>query len=72
MEVSTKTLLQDGDISKNQEELIFDPYNSKNREITETQVSEILKKLARAAREIFNYIIDFSRFFCVFLCACKT
>ena len=44
MEVSTKTLLQDGDISKNQEELIFDPYNSKNREITETQVSEILKK----------------------------
>ncbi len=44
MEVSTKTLLQDGDVSKNQEELIFDPYNFKNREITQTQVSEILKK----------------------------
>ena len=33
MEVTTKTLLQDGDINKNQEELIFDPYNSRNREI---------------------------------------
>ncbi len=44
MEVTTKTLLQDGDINKYQEELIFDPYNFKNREITQTQVSEILKK----------------------------
>jgi len=44
MEVTTKTLLQDGDVNKNQEELIFDPYNSKNREITKTQVSDILKK----------------------------
>ena len=44
MEVTTKTLLQDGDINKYQEELIFDPYNFKNHEITQTQVSEILKK----------------------------
>jgi len=44
MEVDTKTLLQDGDINKNQDELIFDPYNSKNRDISEAQVSEILKK----------------------------
>lgn len=44
MEVDTKTLLQDGDINKDQEELIFDPYNPKNREISETQVSEILKR----------------------------
>lgn len=29
MEVDTKTLLQDGDINKDQEELIFDPYNPK-------------------------------------------
>jgi dsRNA-specific ribonuclease len=44
MEITKKTLLQDGDVSKNQEELIFDPYNSRNREITERQVSAILKK----------------------------
>ena len=44
MEVDKKTLLQDGDINKNQDELIFDPYNPKNREISELQVSEILKK----------------------------
>jgi len=42
--MDTKTLLQDGDINKNQEELIFDPYNFKNREITQNQVSDILKK----------------------------
>ena len=44
MEITTKTLLQDGDINKYQEELIFDPYNFKNREITQTQVSERRKK----------------------------
>ena len=42
--MSVKSLLQDGDISKDQEELIFDPYNPKNREITQTQVSEILRR----------------------------
>jgi len=44
MQITTKTLLQDGDVSKSQDELIFDPYNSRNREITQNQVSDILKK----------------------------
>jgi len=44
MEITKKTLLQDGDVSKNQEELIFDPYNSRNKEITQNQVSAILKR----------------------------
>lgn len=42
--MDTKTLLQDGDINKNQDELIFDPYNPNNKEITESQVCDILKK----------------------------
>ena len=41
-EQSVKTLLQDGDISKDQETLIFDPYNPRNREISESQVQKIL------------------------------
>ena len=44
MALSKKTLLQDGDINKDQEELVFDPYNPNNVEITSAQVSEILKK----------------------------
>ena len=39
-----KTLLQDGDISKANEELIFDPYNPKNKEINQRRVEYILKK----------------------------
>tara|TARA_B100001093_G_scaffold520051_1_gene612293 strand:- start:8335 stop:9369 length:1035 start_codon:yes stop_codon:yes gene_type:complete len=39
-----KDILNDGDINKKDEELIFNPYNSNNREITEKQVSDILKK----------------------------
>jgi dsRNA-specific ribonuclease len=42
--MDTKTLLQDGDINKDQDELIFDPYNPNNKEITESQVCDILKK----------------------------
>ena len=42
--METKTLLQDGDIIKEDTELIFNPYNSQNREITESEVSDILKK----------------------------
>jgi ribonuclease-3 len=42
--METKTLLQDGDITKEDTELIFNPYNSQNREITESEVSDILKK----------------------------
>ena len=42
--MDTKTLLQDGDIQTEQGELIFDPYNSNNNEITESEVCDILKK----------------------------
>ena len=42
--MDTKTLLQDGDVNKDQDELIFDPYNSNNKEITEAQVCHFLKK----------------------------
>ncbi len=42
--MDTKTLLQDGDIQTEQGELIFDPYNSNNHEITENEVCDILKK----------------------------
>ena len=43
METTQKALLQDGDISKGQDELIFDPFNPRNREITKSQVETILK-----------------------------
>jgi ribonuclease III len=39
-----KDILNDGDVNKEDEELIFNPYNSNNREITEKQVSDILRK----------------------------
>ena len=39
-----KSLIQDGDISQQDEELIFNPYNSNNKEITENEVCDILKK----------------------------
>jgi len=39
-----KTLLQDGDISKDDEELIFDPYNPKNKDISKRQVETFLKR----------------------------
>ena len=42
--MDTKTLLQDGDIEKEDEELIFNPFNSNNKEITEDEVCDILKK----------------------------
>jgi dsRNA-specific ribonuclease len=42
--MDTKTLLQDGDVQKEFGDLVFDPYNSKNREITEAEVCDILKK----------------------------
>ena len=41
-EVSVKTLLQDGDITKDHEELIFDPYNLRNKEITAAGVQKFL------------------------------
>ena len=44
-DLSPKILLQDGDISKGQDELIFDPFNSRNHEISQKQVETILKSL---------------------------
>ena len=42
-DLSSRVLLQDGDISKGQDELIFDPFNPRNHEISKTQVEHILK-----------------------------
>ena len=39
-----KEILNDGDINQEDEELIFNPYNSNNKEITEKRVSDILRK----------------------------
>ena len=50
----TKTLLQDGDISKNDEELIFDPFNPNNKEISQSQVESILKNYGVPSR-IHNF-----------------
>ena len=42
--MTDKSLMQDGDIQKEDEELVFNPYNDRNREITESEVCDILKK----------------------------
>ena len=42
--MDTKTLLQDGDVHKEDQELIFNPYNEKNKEISFRQVGAMLKK----------------------------
>jgi len=44
MELSVKEILQDGDVSKENEELIFDPYNPANKEVNKKQVQHILEK----------------------------
>jgi len=41
-EISAKTLLQDDDINRDGEELIFNPYNNENKEITLNEVQSIL------------------------------
>jgi|UniRef100_A0A6C0AJZ0 dsRNA-specific ribonuclease len=41
--MSEKVLLQDGDINKDHDELIFDPFNERNKEISIHQVQNILK-----------------------------
>ena len=41
--MNTKTLLQDGDVKRGDEELIFDPYNPNNKEITQGKVEFFLK-----------------------------
>ena len=40
-----KEILNDGDINKEDEELVFNPYNPNNKEITEKQVSDILRNV---------------------------
>tara|TARA_B110000285_G_scaffold189823_1_gene216714 strand:+ start:2291 stop:3310 length:1020 start_codon:yes stop_codon:yes gene_type:complete len=42
--MDTKTLLQDGDIQTDNGDLVFNPFNFKNKEITESEVCDILKK----------------------------
>jgi len=42
--MDNKTLLQDGDINKDHESLVFNPFNPKNREITLNDVQCILAK----------------------------
>jgi len=42
--MTEKSIMQDGDIYKKEEELIFNPYNTRNKEITESEVCDILKK----------------------------
>lgn len=42
-DLNSRILQQDGDISKSQDELIFDPFNPINQEITQKQVEYILK-----------------------------
>ncbi len=42
-EMTAKQLLQDGDISKDQDELIFDPYNTNNRDVPQKVIEDILK-----------------------------
>ena len=43
--MTTKEIMQDGDISKEYSgDLIFNPYNPNNKEISENEVCDILKK----------------------------
>ena len=42
MSLTEKKILQDGDITKEDEELIFNPFNEKNKEITLSEVQSIL------------------------------
>ena len=42
--MNTKAILQDGDITKEDEDLIFNPYNTNNKDISESEVCDILKK----------------------------
>lgn len=41
-DINTKILLQDGDILKGQDGLIFDPFNPNNREATQKNIEDIL------------------------------
>ena len=57
-----KTLLQDGDVSKGQDELIFDPFNPNNTEITQKQVEAILAKYG-VPDKVHNFNLIQARFY---------
>ena len=42
--MNAKAILQDGDITKEDEELIFNPYNTNNKDISESEIIEKIKK----------------------------
>ena len=42
--MNAKAILQAGDITKEDEDLIFNPYNTNNKDISESEVCDILKK----------------------------
>ena len=42
-DITVKTLLQDGDILKDQDQLIFDPFNPNNQEVSQKQIENILR-----------------------------
>ena len=49
-----KEILNDGDVKVEDEEIIFNPYNQNNHEITEKQVSDILQKYGVPSK-VFNF-----------------
>ena len=52
--MDTKTLLHDDDITFQDEELIFNPYNQNNKEISKRDVQNILEKYGIPCSNIFN------------------
>ena len=52
--MDTKTLLHDDDITFQDNELIFNPYNQNNKEISKRDVQNILEKYGIPGSNIFN------------------
>ena len=50
MALTTKKMLQDGDITQQDEELIFNPFNEQNKEITLSEVQSILSTYGITAK----------------------
>jgi len=50
MALTTKKILQDGDITQEAEELIFNPFNERNKEITLSEVQSILSTYGISAK----------------------
>ena len=50
MDIEAKKLLQDGDIFQADEELIFNPFNQQNKEITLSEVQSILSTYGISAK----------------------